>query len=116
MLNRFAPFWTALIVGGIWWVWHFALYRTSVFASPGSAFNFFAYLVTWSILMVFLVERGGGSVWPAVALHWGSQYAPECFAIAAAVRRRRNPARRFQGLAVLSRCCAHLRCHQPPVF
>ncbi|WP_242164200.1 type II CAAX endopeptidase family protein [Lysobacter sp. M15] len=76
LLNRFAPFWTALIVGAIWWVWHFALYRASVFASPVSAFNFFAYLVTWSLFMVFLVESGGGSVWPAVALHWAANTHP----------------------------------------
>ena len=76
LLNRFAPFWTALIVGGLWWVWHFALYRTSHFASPASAFNFLAYLMTWSIFMVFLVERAGGSVWPAVALHWAANTHP----------------------------------------
>lgn len=76
LLSRLTPFCTALIVGGVWWVWHFALYRTSVFASPASAFNFLAYLITWSIFMVFLVERAGGSVWPAVALHWAANTHP----------------------------------------
>ncbi|MDZ7904127.1 MAG: CPBP family intramembrane glutamic endopeptidase, partial [Rheinheimera sp.] len=33
LLINFSPFWTALIVGIVWWLWHFALYRTSVFAS-----------------------------------------------------------------------------------
>jgi uncharacterized protein len=76
LLSRLAPFWTALVVGVIWWGWHFALYRTSVFASPGPALNFLAYLMTWSIFMVFLVERAGGSVWPAVALHWAANTHP----------------------------------------
>ena len=76
LLDRFTPFWTALIVGGIWWAWHFALYRTSVFASPDSALNFLAYLLTWSIFMVYLVDRAGGSVWPAVALHWAANTHP----------------------------------------
>lgn len=76
LLFRFAPFWTALVVGGLWWAWHFALYRASVFASPVSALNFLAYLMTWSIFMVFLVERAGGSVWPAVALHWAANTHP----------------------------------------
>lgn len=75
-LSRLAPFWTALAVGGIWWAWHFALYRDSVFASAASALNFLAYLETWSIFMVFLVQRAGGSVWPAVALHWAANTHP----------------------------------------
>jgi membrane protease YdiL (CAAX protease family) len=76
LLDRFAPFWTALLVGGIWWLWHFALYPTSVFAQPALALNFLAFLVTWSIFMVFLVERAGGSVWPAVLLHWAANTHP----------------------------------------
>lgn len=70
LLSRMAPFWSALVVGLVWWVWHFALYRDSVFAAPASALRFLAYLETWSILAVFLVQRARGSVWPAVALHW----------------------------------------------
>jgi membrane protease YdiL (CAAX protease family) len=77
LLSRLAPFWTALVVGGLWWAWHFALYRTSVFASPAAALNFLAYLLTWSIFMAFLVERAGGSVWPAVALHWVANTHPD---------------------------------------
>ena len=76
ILHHLAPFWTALVVGAVWWMWHFALYRTSVFSSPASALNFLAYLETWSIFMVFLVQRAGGSVWPAVALHWGANTHP----------------------------------------
>ncbi len=76
LLRHVAPFWVALVVGGIWWLWHFALYRTSIFASPSLALNFLAYLVTWSLFMVFLVQRAGGSVWPAVAMHWVANTHP----------------------------------------
>jgi membrane protease YdiL (CAAX protease family) len=72
LLGRLAPFWGALALGGIWCAWHFPLYRTSVFASPAVALSFLSYLVTWSIFMVYLVERAGGSVWPAVAMHWAA--------------------------------------------
>lgn len=72
LLRRLAPFWTALILGGVWWAWHFPLYQASVFASPAVALSFLAYLATWSIFMVYLVERAGGSVWPAVAIHWAA--------------------------------------------
>lgn len=72
LLGRLAPFWVALILGVVWWAWHFPLYQTSVFASPAVAFSFLTYLVTWSVLMVFLVERASGSVWPAIALHWAA--------------------------------------------
>lgn len=75
-LGRLAPFWAALAVGGIWWAWHIALYRNSVFTSAASALNFLAYLETWSIFMVFLVQRAGGSVWPAVAFHWAANTHP----------------------------------------
>lgn len=76
LLVNFSPFWTALIVGIVWWLWHFALYRTSVFASIPGALNFLIYLLTWSIFMVFLVSKAGGSVWPAVVLHWAANTHP----------------------------------------
>lgn len=76
LLARVAPFWAALGVGAIWWVWHFALYRNSVFSSASSALHFLAYLQTWSIFMVFLVQRADGSVWPAVVLHWAANTHP----------------------------------------
>lgn len=70
LLSRLAPIWVALIVGSLWWAWHFPLYQSSVFASVKLGFSFWAYLVTWSVFMVYLVQRAGGSVWPAVAVHW----------------------------------------------
>ena len=76
LLQRAAPFWAALLTGFIWWIWHFALYRTSVFASASSALPFLAYLETWSVFLVFLVQRSEGSVWPAVALHWAANVHP----------------------------------------
>lgn len=76
LLERLAPFWVALVVGFVWWSWHIALYRNSVFASPISALNFLAYLETWSVFMVFLVYRAHGSVWPAVTLHWAANTHP----------------------------------------
>ncbi len=76
LLNNLAPFWTALLLGAIWWIWHFVLYRDSVFASPVLALNFLVFLTTWSIFMVFFVERAGGSVWPAVVLHWAANTHP----------------------------------------
>lgn len=77
LLRALAPFWAALVVGLIWWVWHFALYRDSVFAAPGAAFHFLAYLETWSIFAMFLVQRAGGSVWPSVMLHWAANTHPD---------------------------------------
>jgi len=76
LLERLAPFWAALAVGLIWWIWHFALYRTSVFASASSALKFLAYLQTWAIFMMFFVQRAGGSIWPAVAFHWAANTHP----------------------------------------
>jgi membrane protease YdiL (CAAX protease family) len=76
LLRRIAPFWAGLAVGVIWWSWHYALYRESVFAAPASALHFLAYLETWSIFAVFLVQRARGSVWPAVALHWAANTHP----------------------------------------
>lgn len=77
LLRRLAPFWAALVVGLIWWAWHYALYRDSVFAAPASALRFLAYLETWSIFAMFLVQRAHGSVWPAVALHWAANTHPD---------------------------------------
>lgn len=77
LLRRFAPFWAALLVGLVWWAWHFALYRASVFAQPAAALHFLAYLETWSLFAVFLVQRARGSVWPAVALHWAANTHPD---------------------------------------
>ncbi len=77
LLRRLAPFWAAVVVGLIWWAWHYALYRDSVFAAPAPALRFLAYLETWSILAVFLVTHAGGSVWPAVALHWAANTHPD---------------------------------------
>ena len=77
LLARFAPFVAALIVGLIWWAWHFALYRDSVFADPMAALRFLAYLETWSLFGMFLVQRAHGSVWPAVALHWAANTHPD---------------------------------------
>lgn len=77
LLSRLVPFNTALVVGLIWWVWHFALYRESVFADPAAALRFLAYLETWSLFAVFLVQRVHGSVWPAVALHWAANIHPD---------------------------------------
>ncbi|MFZ6843454.1 lysostaphin resistance A-like protein [Undibacterium sp. RuTC16W] len=77
LLRRLAPFWAALVTGLIWWAWHCALYRDSVFAAPASALRFLTYLETWSIFAVFLVQRARGSVWPAVALHWAANTHPD---------------------------------------
>jgi membrane protease YdiL (CAAX protease family) len=72
LLGRFAPIWVAVALGVIWWAWHYPLYQASVFAAPKVALSFLAYLVTWSIFMVYLVERAGGAVWPAIAMHWAA--------------------------------------------
>ncbi|MGY4517107.1 type II CAAX endopeptidase family protein [Lysobacter sp. HA18] len=77
LLRGLAPFWAALVVGFIWWIWHFALYRDSVFAAPASGFHFLAYLETWSIFAMFLVQRARGSVWPSVMLHWAANTHPD---------------------------------------
>ena len=76
LLSRMAPFWAALLISGIWWLWHLPLYSASHFASLNSALSFFGYLLTWSLLLVYLVPCARGSVWPAVALHWAANTHP----------------------------------------
>jgi membrane protease YdiL (CAAX protease family) len=76
LLSRMAPFWAALLISGIWWLWHLPLYSASHFASLNPALSFFGYLLTWSLLLVYLVPRSAGSVWPAVALHWAANTHP----------------------------------------
>ena len=76
LLNKMAPFWAALFLGCIWWLWHVPLYSASHFASVNPALNFLAYLLTWSLLLIYLVPRAGGSVWPAVAMHWAANTHP----------------------------------------
>ena len=72
LLGYMRPIWVALAIGIIWCIWHVPLFYSSVFSSPLSALRFLAYLVTWSIFILFLVQRANGSVWPAVIFHWAA--------------------------------------------
>jgi uncharacterized protein len=72
LLGYMRPIWVALALGVIWCIWHIPLYYSSVFSSPLSALRFLAYMVTWSIFILYLVQRANGSVWPAVIFHWAA--------------------------------------------
>lgn len=72
LLGHMRPIWVALALGVIWCIWHIPLYYASVFSSPLSALRFLAYMVTWSIFILYLVQRAHGSVWPAVIFHWAA--------------------------------------------
>lgn len=72
LLGHMRPIWVALALGAIWCIWHIPLYYASVFSSPPSALRFLAYMVTWSIFILYLVQRANGSVWPAVIFHWAA--------------------------------------------
>ena len=72
LLGHMRPIWVALLIAALWCAWHIPLFRSSVFASTKSALAFLAYLVTWSIFLVYLVQRANGSVWPAVFFHWAA--------------------------------------------
>ena len=72
LLGYLRPIWVALALGVIWCVWHIPLYYSSVFSSPLSTLRFLAYMVTWSIFILYLVQRANGSVWPAVFFHWAA--------------------------------------------
>lgn len=72
LLGHMRPIWVALVLGAIWCAWHIPLFYSSVFSSPKSALIFLTYVVTWSIFLVYLVQRANGSVWPAVFFHWAA--------------------------------------------
>ena len=72
LLTRMSPFLTALVVALIWAVWHLPAFYDSVFSSLRSTLGFASHCLTLSLLLVWLVPRAGGSVWPAVFLHWSA--------------------------------------------
>lgn len=72
LIGHMRPIWVALALGVFWCIWHVPLYHASVFSSPLSALRFLAYMVTWSIFILYLVQRANGSVWPAVIFHWAA--------------------------------------------
>lgn len=72
LLGHMRPIWAVLIVAALWCVWHVPLFYSSVFSSHQSTLRFFTYLLIWSIMMMYLVHRAKGSVWPAVFFHWSA--------------------------------------------
>jgi membrane protease YdiL (CAAX protease family) len=70
LLSHMRPLFVSFVIGTIWWAWHFPLFYSTVFSSLHSALGFLAFTLTWSVFLVYLVSRSGGSVWPAVFLHW----------------------------------------------
>lgn len=72
LLQRLSPLATALLIAAAWSLWHVPLFGAAVFGSVESSLRYVGYLAVWSVFLVYLVERGGGSVWPAVALHWAA--------------------------------------------
>ncbi|MGH8076187.1 MAG: CPBP family intramembrane glutamic endopeptidase [Lysobacter sp.] len=72
LLRHMRPIWVVLAVGALWCAWHIPLFYSSVFSSPDSALRFLVYVVTWTVFILYLVQRANGSVWPAVFFHWGA--------------------------------------------
>jgi membrane protease YdiL (CAAX protease family) len=72
LLARLRPIAVALALATIWCAWHYPLFHDSAFATLLSSAAFWGFCFAWSVFLVYLVPRAGGSVWPAVALHWAA--------------------------------------------
>ena len=81
LLDRLSPLATALCIGAVWSLWHVPLFGEAVFGSVASSLRYLGYLSVWSVFMVYLVRRGGGSVWPAVAFHWAANVHADLLAV-----------------------------------
>lgn len=76
--ERYAPLVATLVLGTIWWAWHLPRELPSLLS--GSDLTKFLQLqsvflllcVSLSVLMTYAVNLTGGSVWPAVFIHGGT--------------------------------------------
>jgi membrane protease YdiL (CAAX protease family) len=69
--RRFSPFWTGLIVGTIWMVWHIPAFLIG--GTPQSAWSFFPYFVggvAMSVIFTAIFNDSRGSLLIAVLLHF----------------------------------------------
>jgi membrane protease YdiL (CAAX protease family) len=73
LLERFNGLSAALILGTIWGIWHLPAFFLS--GMPQSQFSFGTFLVSIvaaSVIITYVVNRSGGSVLPAILVHWSN--------------------------------------------
>ncbi len=71
LLERFNGLSAGLILGVIWAVWHIpAFFLSGMPQSQLSFAAFFVSVVAASVMMTYVVNRAGGSVLPAILMHW----------------------------------------------
>lgn len=86
----------ALVLGGIWVVWHLPAFFISGMGQSQTPFWTFAITdVSVSVLMTWVVNRARGSVLPAILMHWSLNRFNMVWAIVLLIgeaRRRTGPA------------------------
>jgi membrane protease YdiL (CAAX protease family) len=71
LLERFNGLTAGLILGVIWAVWHIPAFFLSGMPQSQLSFGaFFVAVVAASVMMTYVVNRSGGSVLPAILMHW----------------------------------------------
>ena len=71
LLERFNGLTAALILGVIWATWHIpAFFLSGMPQSQLSFGSFFVAVVAASVMMTYVVNKSGGSVLPAILMHW----------------------------------------------
>lgn len=73
MMARWGTLRAALLLGVFWWIWHLPLFwlpdwRAEGFTVPGLLW-FGAAVMAYNVIIVFIYNRSGRSVWCAVAFH-----------------------------------------------
>jgi len=69
--RRLRPLWAALVLGGVWGLWHFPAFLLS--GTPQSSWNFGAFFlgtVALSVIVTTLYNRSRGSLWVPVIFHF----------------------------------------------
>ena len=77
LLSRYQPLKASFILGGIWALWHYALYVKSVFASVVTGAQFTGSVICFTVLMTILFHRTRGNLLLAVLFHWAVNVTPE---------------------------------------
>jgi hypothetical protein len=73
-----SPLIAAILLGVLWWAWHLPrevitiLGGVNLWSWGVGQLVFCAYVVALSILITYAVNRTGGSVWPAIFIHAGT--------------------------------------------
>jgi len=71
LLERFNGLTAALVLGVVWGIWHLPAFFLS--GMPQSQISFPAFMVSIvaaSVIITYVVNRAGGSVLPAILIHW----------------------------------------------